>query len=84
MQWDADLMWTGRRATNAGVAAFTFEDTQGRFTSFLMRLEGVSAKGQAYGNIIYHIDVKATDKQQGREFKISQKELNRVSTRPYL
>jgi len=76
-------MWTGRHSKNANAATFTCEDGQGRFTSFLMRLEGISIRGQAYGNTIYHIDVKSTDKEDGQEFKLSQTEIDRVSTRSF-
>jgi hypothetical protein len=57
-------------------AAFNFTDVQGRFSSFLMRLDGMSGNAQGYTRFIYHMDVKATDTEV---FEITQAELDRVS-----
>ncbi|EEY15701.1 conserved hypothetical protein [Verticillium alfalfae VaMs.102] len=81
-QYDAGTMWTSRSKRKAEEAAFNFTDAQGRFSAFLMRLDGTSGKGQGFNRFVYHIDVKATDKPQTNHFKISQDELNRVSTGP--
>jgi hypothetical protein len=69
-------MWTPRDQRKNGRAAFNFTDTQGRFSAFLMRLDGMSGKAQGYTRLIYHLDVKTTDTQF---FKITQDELDRVS-----
>ncbi|KAM0617931.1 hypothetical protein ACHAP0_001196, partial [Verticillium nonalfalfae] len=77
-QYDAGTMWTSRSKRKAEEAAFNFTDAQGRFSAFLMRLDGTSGKGQGFNRFVYHIDVKATDKPQTNHFKISQDELNRA------
>ncbi|KAM0323126.1 hypothetical protein ACHAQA_008976 [Verticillium albo-atrum] len=77
-QYDAGTMWTARSKRKPEEAAFNFTDSQGRFSSFLMRLEGTPGKAQGYNRLIYHLDVKATDRPQTRQFKISQDELNRA------
>ncbi|EGY19727.1 uncharacterized protein VDAG_01743 [Verticillium dahliae VdLs.17] len=76
-QYDAGTMWTSRSKRKAEEAAFNFTDSQGRFSAFLMRLDGTSGKGQGFNRFVYHLDVKATDKPQTNHFKISQDELNR-------
>ncbi|KAM0283500.1 hypothetical protein ACHAQH_002451 [Verticillium albo-atrum] len=77
-QYDQGTMWTTRSKRKPEEAAFNFTDSQGRFSAFLMRLEGASGKAQGYNRFVYHLDVKATDKPQTRHFKISQDELNRA------
>lgn len=67
-------MWTRNNQSNSQ-ATFNFADTQGRFSSFLMRLDGMSGNAQGYTRFTYHIDVKATDTE---EFEITQAELDRV------
>lgn len=68
-------MWQKRRQRGAA-AAFAFADTQGKFSSFLMRLEGLSGKAQGYTRLVYHLDVKASD---SGDFELTQSELGRVS-----
>lgn len=71
-------MWK-TKSERLGGPAFNFSDRQGRFSAFLMRLDGLSGKAQGYTRLIYHLDVKATD---GETFSITQKELDQVSSPP--
>ena len=45
-----------------------------------MRLDGVTGRMQGQGSIVYHIDVKATDKPQSADFRLTQDDLNKVRT----
>lgn len=75
-QYSKATMWNsrwGRR--NEQAAAFQFSDTQGRFSAFLMRLEGLPGNAQGYTRLVYHLDVKVSD---GATFELSQNELDRV------
>lgn len=83
VQYDRQLMWASRKGRPLGRAPFTFADSQGRFTALLMRLDGITGRTQGHGNLIYHLDVKASDKPQSRDFKLTQEELDRVSYSPH-
>ncbi|SPN98452.1 uncharacterized protein DNG_01496 [Cephalotrichum gorgonifer] len=74
-QYDKSSMWKSRADRKGDPAAFNFSDTQGRFSAFLMRLEGLPGKAQGYTRLIYHLLVKTTD---GETFKITQEELTRA------
>lgn len=81
-QYMAEDIWNPRGKRKSGHSSFIFADSQGRFSSFLMRLEGRTGKAQGYTNMIYHLDVKATEKQQAGSFQLSQAELDRVCMPP--
>lgn len=69
-------MWSPQGRRKPSEAAFNFIDSQGRFGAFLMRLDGLPGGAQGYTRLIYHLDVKTTDR---GTFKITQAELDRVS-----
>lgn len=76
-QYYKEQMWqTRRQRRQFSTAAFTFADTQGKFSSFLMRLDGLPGKAQGYTRLVYHLDVKASD---SGYFELTQNELARVS-----
>lgn len=74
-QYDRAQMWTPK-SQRTGRSAFNFIDKQGRFSAFLLRLDGLSGHAQGYNRFIYHMDVKTTDNET---FEITQAELDRVS-----
>lgn len=78
-QYNPETIWTPRSRRRPNGSAFTFVDSQGRFSSFLMRLEGRTGKAQGYNKLMYHLDVKATERAQSSSFNLSQTELDRVS-----
>ncbi|PKS05647.1 hypothetical protein jhhlp_008166 [Lomentospora prolificans] len=74
-QYDRENMWIPKNSRGSERGAFNFIDTQGRFSAFLMRLDGLAGKAQGYTRLIYHLDVKATVSDY---FKITQEELDRA------
>lgn len=72
----AEMWKTRRQRGQLDTAAFAFSDTQGKFSAFLMRLEGLSGGAQGYTRLVYHLDVKASD---SGTFELTQDELARVS-----
>ncbi|ROT35439.1 hypothetical protein SODALDRAFT_283794 [Sodiomyces alkalinus F11] len=77
-QYNSETMWTPRSKRRPTTSAFTFVDSQGRFSSFLMRLEGRTGKAQGYNKLMYHLDVKAMERPQTSGFQLTQAELDRV------
>ncbi|KAL2757677.1 hypothetical protein ACRALDRAFT_1079807 [Sodiomyces alcalophilus JCM 7366] len=77
-QYKPDTIWTPRSKRRPSDSAFTFVDSQGRFSSFLMRLEGRTGKAQGYNKLMYHLDVKATERPQTSSFRLTQAELDRA------
>ncbi|KAH6686915.1 hypothetical protein F5X68DRAFT_276173 [Plectosphaerella plurivora] len=75
IQYDKQRMWSAKDQRRNAVAAFNFTDTQGRFSGFLMRLDGMSGKAEGYTRLIYHLDVKTSSHDS---FKMTQEELNRA------
>lgn len=69
-------MWTPKGSRGSDHAAFNFTDSTGRFSAFLMRLDGTPRKAKGYTRMTYHLDIKATD---SGGFKITQDELDRGS-----
>ncbi|KAL2669765.1 hypothetical protein Neosp_015210 [[Neocosmospora] mangrovei] len=74
-QYNRDKMWTPKGSRGSDRAAFNFTDSTGRFSAFLMRLDGMPGKAKGYTRMTYHLDVKATDSGM---FKITQDELDRA------
>ncbi|RSL45040.1 hypothetical protein CEP54_014440, partial [Fusarium duplospermum] len=74
-QYNRDKMWTPKGSRGSDRAAFNFTDSTGRFSAFLMRLDGMPGKAKGYTRMTYHLDVKATD---SGGFKITQDELDRA------
>ncbi|SPO01787.1 uncharacterized protein DNG_04460 [Cephalotrichum gorgonifer] len=75
-QYDKGSMWKAHRAKKSeDLAAFSFPDTDGRFSAFLMRLEGLPGHAQGYTRLVYHLDVKVAD---GESFIMTQAELDRA------
>ena len=73
-------MWKSRRdRKDLEVGAFTFMDGDGRFSAFLMRLDGLHGNAQGYTRLVYHLDVKVSD---GGSFVLAQDELDRVRPQP--
>ena len=79
-QYDKSSMWKSRREwSREKHAAFSFSDAEGRFSAFLMRLDGLPGNAQGYTRLVYHLDVKVTD---GESFVLTQYELDRVRRLP--
>lgn len=76
LQYDKQRIWLPKEQRNNDLAAFNFTDTQGRFSALLMRLDGMPGKARGYTHLIYHLDVKATNKDS---FQMTQDEIARVS-----
>ncbi|RSL91902.1 hypothetical protein CDV31_015378 [Fusarium ambrosium] len=74
-QYNLEKMWTPKGSRGGDRAAFNFTDSTGRFSAFLMRLDGMPGKAKGYTRMTYHLDVKATD---SGSFKITQDELDRA------
>ncbi|RTE70398.1 hypothetical protein BHE90_015207 [Fusarium euwallaceae] len=74
-QYNREKMWTPKGSRGGDRAAFNFTDSTGRFSAFLMRLDGMPGKAKGYTRMTYHLDVKATD---SGSFKITQDELDRA------
>ncbi|KAJ4239585.1 hypothetical protein NW757_012606 [Fusarium falciforme] len=54
-------MWTPKGSRGSDRAVFNFTDSTGRFSAFLMRLDGMPGKAKGYARMTYHLDVKVTD-----------------------
>lgn len=77
-QYDADVVWSPRNKRKPGHSAFSFSDSQGRFGSFLMRLEGRTGKAQGYTKLTYYLDVKVSQNPESGDFELTQAELDKV------
>ncbi|KAM6529160.1 hypothetical protein FALCPG4_007306 [Fusarium falciforme] len=71
-------MWTPKGSRGGDRAVFNFTDSTGRFSAFLMRLDGMPGKAKGYARMTYHLDVKVTDSGVSRLPKTSLTELVRT------
>lgn len=78
-QYDKSSTWKSQRQRRNDEAAFTFSDVEGKFSAFLMRLDGLPGNAQGYTRLVYHLDVKVTEYSS---FEITQGELDRVRHLP--
>ncbi len=77
--YDPETMWSKGVKRRAHEAPFKFTDTEGQFTALLARLHGLPSRLQGHGNLVYHIDVKASTASGSQAtLKLSKEDLFRV------